>query len=134
VIGGFGAKRTPRLAARYAAEFNTPFARIDDFTAACARVLGACDSIERDRSTIVLSAALTVCCGADEAEVARRADAIGQPVEQLRAGGAAGTPQEVLDRIGLYRDAGAGRMYLQVLDLDDLDHLRLLAAEVLPHV
>jgi F420-dependent oxidoreductase-like protein len=134
VIGGFGAKRTPRLAAAYAAEFNTPFARIDDFTAACARVVGACEEIQRDPATLVLSAALTVCCGADEAEVERRAAAIGQPAEQLRAGGAAGTPQEVLDRIGLYRDAGATRMYLQVLDLDDLDHLRLLGSEVLPHV
>jgi alkanesulfonate monooxygenase SsuD/methylene tetrahydromethanopterin reductase-like flavin-dependent oxidoreductase (luciferase family) len=134
VIGGFGAKRTPRLAATYAAEFNTPFARIDDFVAACGRVVGACEEIDRDPATIVLSAALTVCCGADDAEVERRAAAIGQPAEQLRAGGAAGTPQEVLDRIGLYRDAGASRMYLQVLDLDDLDHLRLLAAEILPHV
>ncbi|MEY2464608.1 MAG: hypothetical protein QOH64_2746 [Acidimicrobiaceae bacterium] len=134
IIGGFGAKRTPRLAATYAAEFNTPFARINDFTAACGRVLAACEDIDRDPTTLVLSAALTVCCGTDEAEVARRASAIGQDPEQLRAGGAAGTPQEVLDRIALYRDAGASRMYLQVLDLEDLDHLRLLAAEVLPHV
>jgi alkanesulfonate monooxygenase SsuD/methylene tetrahydromethanopterin reductase-like flavin-dependent oxidoreductase (luciferase family) len=97
-------------------------------------VLAACEDIHRDPTTLVLSAALTVCCGTDEAEVARRAAAIGRDPEELRAVGAAGTPQEVLDRIALYRDAGARRMYLQVLDLEDLDHLRLLAAEVLPHV
>jgi hypothetical protein len=90
-------------------------------------------ALERDPATLWLWAALSVCCVGDEAVVARRAAAIGQSTEQLRAGGAAGTPQEVLDRIGLYRDAGASRMYLQVLDLDDLDHLRLLGAEVLPH-
>jgi alkanesulfonate monooxygenase len=38
----------------------------------------------------------------------------------------------VVDRLGAFAEAGAQRIYLQVLDLADLDHLRLIAAEVVP--
>ena len=78
---------------------------------------------------MVYSAAQTVCCGRDEAEVARRVEATGQP----RAG-LAGSPAEIVDMLGQFADAGASRAYLQVLDLHDLDHLELIAAEVLPQV
>ncbi|SDO66339.1 LLM class flavin-dependent oxidoreductase [Geodermatophilus sp. DSM 45219] len=69
-----------------------------------------------------------------EAELARRAAAIGRDVDELRAHGAAGTPAEVVDVLGRYREAGATRAYLQVLDLADLDHLDLVAAEVAPQL
>ena len=80
------------------------------------------------------SAAQTVCCGRDEAELARRAKAIGHQVDDLRRTGLAGSPAQVVDKLGQLADAGAGRVYLQVLDLHDLDHLELIAAEVLPQV
>ncbi|HVM54846.1 MAG TPA: LLM class F420-dependent oxidoreductase [Acidimicrobiales bacterium] len=134
IIGGGGQKRTPRLAATYAAEYNLPFAPLAYFTAQCDRVRAACDALGRDPGTIVLSAALVACCGSDDAEVARRAAAIGRQPEELRENGAAGTPAEVIDKIRAFADAGAARIYLQVLDLDDLDHLALLGAEVMPHV
>jgi F420-dependent oxidoreductase-like protein len=132
IVGGRGPKRTPRLAATYAAEFNAAFAPLDQFEAQRDRVRGACDAIGRDPDTLTLSAALVVCCGADEAEVQRRAAAIGREPAELRANGAAGTPQEVLDTLGAWRAAGITRAYLQVLDLSDLDHLSLLADTVLP--
>lgn len=72
-----------------------------------------------------------VCCGATEAAVRRRAEAIGRDPDELRANGLAGSPAEVLDRLGRYAEAGSQRVYLQVLDLDDLDHLELLAGEVM---
>ena len=75
-----------------------------------------------------------LCCGKDEAEVARRAAAIGRDVDELRANGVAGTPAEVVDTLGRYAEAGAQRIYLQVLDLADLDHLELVAAEVAPQL
>jgi hypothetical protein len=40
----------------------------------------------------------------------------------------------VVERLAAFAAAGAQRAYLQVLDLDDLDHLRLIAAEVMPHL
>jgi alkanesulfonate monooxygenase SsuD/methylene tetrahydromethanopterin reductase-like flavin-dependent oxidoreductase (luciferase family) len=75
-----------------------------------------------------------VCCGRDAAELARRAAVIGRDVDDLRASALGGTPAEVVDKIGRFADEGTGRIYLQVLDLHDLDHLELIASEVLPQV
>jgi F420-dependent oxidoreductase-like protein len=132
IVGGGGPKRTPALAARYAQEFNLPFTGAGAFAAACDRVRTACQAIDRDPASITFSTAQVVCCGRDEAEIAQRAAAIGRDVEELRANGAAGTPAEVVARLSEFQERGAERVYLQVLDLDDLDHLRLLAAEVVP--
>ena len=134
VIGGGGRTKTPRLAARFADEFNLPFAPVGFFTKQCDRVRAACEAIGRSPEDLVYSAALVVCCGADEAEVARRAAAIGRQPAELRENGAAGTPDEVVAKIKTFADAGASRVYLQVLDLDDLDHLALVADEVMPHL
>ncbi|MCU1370950.1 MAG: hypothetical protein JWO77_2144 [Ilumatobacteraceae bacterium] len=134
LIGGGGAKRTPRLAATYADEFNVPFSSLEDTGAAFDRVRAACEARDRDPGDVVYSAAQVVCVGADEAEVARRAAAIGRDPDELRANGAAGTPEEVVARLRQFADLGAARAYLQVLDLSDLDHLALIAEEVVPHL
>jgi alkanesulfonate monooxygenase len=132
LIGGKGARRTPALAARYADEFNIPFESVDFTQTQFRRVRAACEDIGRDPESLTYSTALVLCCGHDEAEVRRRADAIGRDADELRAHGLVGTPAEVLDTIGRYAEAGASRLYLQVLDLADLDHLELVAAEVMP--
>ncbi|MGW0067702.1 LLM class F420-dependent oxidoreductase [Streptosporangium sandarakinum] len=132
IIGGFGATRTPRLAARFADEYNLPFHDLGDTELAFDRVRKACEAAGRD--AIVLSAAQTVAVGADEAEVARRAQAAGHDLAALRANGLAGTPAEVAEKIGRFAELGAEHLYMQVMDLSDLDHLELIAAEVLPHV
>jgi alkanesulfonate monooxygenase len=134
IVGGGGPKRTPRLAATYADEFNLPFSSLSDTEAQFGRVRAACESRGRDPETLGLSAAQVVCCGADEAEVERRAAAIGRQPDELRAHGAAGTPDEVVSRLRAFAEIGAGTIYLQVLDLDDLDHIRLLSTDVLPHL
>ncbi|MGI5156045.1 LLM class F420-dependent oxidoreductase [Microbispora sp. CA-102843] len=132
IIGGGGAKRTPRLVARFADEYNVPFHLPENTAAAFDRVRQACDAVGRE--TVLLSAAQVVCAGRDEAEIARRAANIGREVGELRVNGLAGTPQEIVDKIGRFAEMGAERLYLQVLDLDDLEHLELIAAEVLPHI
>ncbi|MFL6128193.1 MAG: LLM class F420-dependent oxidoreductase [Mycobacteriales bacterium] len=133
IIGGGGAKRTPALAARYAAEFNLPFAPVQQTGEQFDRVRAACRDGGRP-DVPVFSAAQTLCCGKDDAEVRRRAAAIGRDVDDLRANGVAGTPAECVDRIGRFAGLGATRLYLQILDLDDLDHIELVAAEVMPQV
>ncbi|WP_433473204.1 LLM class F420-dependent oxidoreductase [Spirillospora sp. CA-142024] len=133
IIGGIGAKRTPRLAARYADEYNVPFHQVEDTGAAFDRVRAACSEAGRTKP-LVCSAAQVVCCGRDEAELRRRADAIGRQVPELRENGLAGTPGELVDKIGRFAELGAERIYLQVLDMHDLEHLELLAAEVLSKV
>ena len=131
IVGGYGARRTPRIAATYADEFNVPMGPLDVTATQFDRVREACKETGR---SVLLSAAQTICVGKDEAEVRRRADAIGQSPEQLRATGLAGTPGEVVDKIGAFVAAGASRIYLQTLDLSDLDHLDLVAAQVVPQL
>ena len=134
IIGGGGARRTPALAARYADEFNAAFRPAPDAAAAFERVRGACAAEGRDPASMIFSTAQVVCCGKDEAELARRAAAIGRELSDLRENGLAGSPAEIVDKIGAYAEAGATTVYLQVLDLADLDHLDLLASQVLPQV
>ncbi|MFI7358765.1 LLM class F420-dependent oxidoreductase [Streptomyces avidinii] len=131
LIGGHGAKRTPRLAAQYADEFNMPFASIADSERQFGRVRAAAEEAGRKADDLRYSNALVVCVGKDDAEVARRAAAIGRDVDELRANGLAGSPAEVVEKIGAYGAAGSSRIYLQLLDLDDLDHLELISAQVL---
>jgi len=133
VMGGHGAKRTPRLAARYADEFNLPFAPASMFADARDRVRAACEKQGRDPAGMRYTVAQVVCVGRDEAEFARRAKAIGRAPDELRTNGVAGLPAEALARMQEYAAAGAETMYLQVLDLTDLDHLRFIAAELAPH-
>ncbi len=134
ILGGWGTKRTPRLAARFADEFNLPFPPVSYYREGCDHVRAACEKVERDPATMRFTAALVACVGRDEAEIAKRAEAIGQKPEDLRANAAGGLPGEVVERINEFADAGAETVYLQILDLDDHDHLRLIAADVAPHV
>jgi F420-dependent oxidoreductase-like protein len=134
VIGGGGPRKTAALAARYATEYNRAFVSVETFARNCANVRRACEERGRPPEELRYSSALVLCCGEDEAAVARRAASIGREPAELRKNGAAGTPDEVVDKVLRYRDAGAQRIYLQVLDLADLDHLRLVAAEVAPHL
>ena len=132
IVGGNGARRTPALAARFADECNVPFAPVEQCASIFAELDAACERTGRDPASVRRSAALVVCAGRDEEEIARRAAAIGREVDELRRNGAAGTAAEVAERLRSYGATGATRIYLQVLDLSDLDHLRFIAEEVTP--
>ena len=133
IMGGMGTKRAPELAARFAAEYNLPFQTVEAALGQFARVDEACRRIERDPATMRRSAALVVCVGRDDAEIARRAAAIGRDVDELRTNGLCGTPAEVVDKLGQYAEAlGIVRIYLQLLDLSDLAHVELIGSDVIP--
>jgi F420-dependent oxidoreductase-like protein len=131
VIGGSGAKRTPRLAATFADEYNVPFAPIETITTQIGRVREAVDAVGRAADSMTYSAAFVVCAGRDDAQIAKRADAIGREVDELRSNSPlAGTPNQIVDQLGPYAEIGLQRAYLQLLDMSDLDHLQLFADEV----
>jgi F420-dependent oxidoreductase-like protein len=134
VVGGGGRRRTPQLAARYATEFNIGFVPVEDAAAAYERVRSACTGEGRDPASLTYSVALTTVCGSDDAELASRARRAGQDVDRLRTTGLAGTPDELVDRLGRYAEVGVTRAYLQVHDLDDLAMVELIAQRVLPQL
>lgn len=127
IMGGVGPRRTPRLAARYAAEFNVPFAPLAGWEQLVAVVRKACETQDRDPDDLVYSSAQVVCCGETESTVEERASAIGREPAELRQNGLAGTPDEVRTKAAEFADVGCSRTYLQVLDDQDLDHLDVLA-------
>ncbi len=134
VIGGNGPRRTPALAARFATEYNQSFPAKDAVAPQRDRVRAACEEAGRDPDELVYSVAFVACVGSDEQEVERRAAAIGREPEELRRNGLAGSPQEVLDGLGALAEQGITRVYLQCLDMSDLEHLDLIAAEVKAHL
>lgn len=135
IIGGGGPKRTPALTAKYAAEFNIPFADLDTLKTQYGRVAAAVADAGRAADSLTYSAAFVVCAGRDDAEVASRATAIGRDVDELRANSPlVGTPGEIADKLDAFAEAGAQRVYLQVLDQSDLDHVEFFAAEVIPQL
>jgi F420-dependent oxidoreductase-like protein len=127
IIGGTGPKRTPAIAARFADEFNGALS--EDLRETYARFDRACERIDRDPTTVRHSAVLPVACGTTPAEVERRAGVIGS--ELIRRHAAIGSPALVAGRIRDLRKAGADTIYFHVFDIEDLDHVALLGAEVL---
>jgi F420-dependent oxidoreductase-like protein len=130
IVGGGGQRRTPRLAARFASEFNFGFRSVADFTEQRQRVLDACTTIGRDAATMMFSAALEVTIGADEAEFRRRSESIGRGPDEARERRIAGVMGEAREAMERWHQAGADRLYLQVLDLNDLEHLDAIASAV----
>jgi F420-dependent oxidoreductase-like protein len=130
IIGGLGLERTPALAARYAAEFNSSFAPIDYFRLQADAARSACDAVGRDPDDLILSVAQVVCVAENDTELAYRAGRIGKSVADLREHALCGRPAEVLEKLADWAETGATRAYLQTIDIDDLDHVRLIDEQI----
>jgi F420-dependent oxidoreductase-like protein len=124
VLGGAARRKGAALAARYADEYNVAFQPVEETSAVFDRVRAAAAETGRE---LVYSAAQVVCLATDDAGLQRRADAIGREPAELRENGVAGTVAQARERLARYADLGATRIYLQVLDMSDLEHLELIA-------
>jgi F420-dependent oxidoreductase-like protein len=134
IVGGGGPRKTPQLAARYATEFNIGFRTLESFADVLANVRAVCVEEERDPATLSMSAAWPTVVGRDAAEIARRCEAVEIDPASDHGERLVGTPSQVVDQLGALRELGVDRVYLQTVDMTDLDHLELIAAEVLPQL
>ena len=134
IVGGRGPKRTPSLAARFADEFNVPFVRPDLAAGSFDALDRACEERGRNPREIVRSVALTTLIGRDHSECEERARRVGRQFSEVQENGLAGTPGEILDRLSDYARSGASRVYLQLLDLEDLEQIALIGAELVSQV
>lgn len=134
ILGGKGKRRTPALVAAFGSEYNVSFGSRDEVRELYDNVRGACEKIDRDPEELTYSAALVACGGATEAEFEARAEAIGREPDELRANGIAGTTEEIITKIGEFGDLGVQRIYLQMLDLGDLEQIQFFGGEILPAV
>ena len=131
IVGGRGPKRTPELAARFADEFNMPFKTVAETAAAFTRVRAQADRYER---SLTLSAGVVVALGRTDAEAARRAAPLHVPSALPPEDPVVGPPAALVQRLGELAEAGATRVHLRVIDMADLDHLDLIADQVLPQL
>ena len=129
IMGGIGQRRTPNLVAKYASEYNTPFVSPDTFASLVGVVKDKCVELGRNPKDLIYSCAQVFCCGDEETIFSKRALTIGREVGELRVNGLAGTPDEVIRRAEEFKQNGCDRLYLQILDDCDLEHLDL-AAEI----
>jgi alkanesulfonate monooxygenase SsuD/methylene tetrahydromethanopterin reductase-like flavin-dependent oxidoreductase (luciferase family) len=134
IIGGAGPRRTPAIAARFATEFNIGFRSEDTIAETFDGVRRACEEIGRDPATLRTSVALPTIVATEDVDYLRRLAAIGADADTFGEVNIAGSPDAAVDKLLRLRELGADRVYLQLVDLRDLDHLELIATEVLPHV
>jgi len=134
ILGGLGKKRSAALAAEYADEYNSAFHSVAESGQIFERVRAALAQAGRAADSMTYSVAQVICVGRTGAELRRRAETLGRELEELRANGLAGTPAEVVAKLGESAAIGASRVYLQLMDLTDLDQLELIAAEVAPQL
>ncbi|MBN9153610.1 MAG: LLM class F420-dependent oxidoreductase [Microbacterium sp.] len=134
IVGGGGPRRTPAVAARFATEFNIGFVPEPVVAEKFAGVRAACEDIDRDPASLKLSVALPTFTGADDAQIAARVERTGRSFADVRESEAAfaGAPDEIAAKVERLRALGATRIYFQLLDIRDLDHLAFLGTEVLP--
>lgn len=140
IMGGKG-ERTLQVVARHATEWNCSYVGVDAFRQKSAELDKAASAIGRDPGTIRRSIMIPFVVGRTAADVQARIGGhrrifpnLPADIEGWRAAGfIGGAPAEVTEQIAAFVEAGASRFMLQHNDLDDVDSLELLAADVLPH-
>jgi len=144
IIGGRGAKRTPDLTARFAAEYNTG-ASIAEWSERRARVVAASERIGRDPSSIVYSWMSATCVGLTEADAwteaerrfrhARRTGDVRAWVAEQRANGMVfGGAEQAAETLSAALAAGATRWYLQIVPSPTDELLEVIAKEIAPRI
>lgn len=131
IIGGKGAAKTPALAARFANEFNGSYSTLEETPRLFAAAAQACESIGRDPASLTYSMMSSLGVGLRPDELERRARASNKSQEEMLESGIGGSPQQAIDRLAALAQAGVDRIYLQFPGFTDIDHLELVAAEVL---
>jgi F420-dependent oxidoreductase-like protein len=147
LVGGAGEKRTLRVVARYADEWNVPAMPLDRYGAKVEALERHCERAGRDPSTVTRSMMCAFLVGESEAALRARLRALKVVIPPLAAlpeegaaaalaarGWLAGTPAQVVEQIGALEEAGLSRIMLQHHDQTDFEALELIASEVMPRV
>ena len=133
IVGGGGPRRTPAIAARFATEFNIGFQPDEVVAEKFAGARAACERIGRDPGTLKLSVARTAIAGGTDAELERRAKAMGTTMAEFRSDRVfSGGASEIAEQVSRLQALGATRVYFQIMDLSDPEHVDFLGREVLP--
>jgi len=134
LVGGNGPKRTLPMVARYADEWNAVFLDVATYKERTERLNNLLDERGRARDAVKRSLMTRVVYGRTDAEVKARAAKQDEDLDEMRADDrVVGTPQEIVDKLGEFVEAGVERFMLQWLDQDDTDGMAAMAEDILPH-
>ena len=139
IMGGKG-KKTLEVVARNADEWNCSYVGVEAFKDKSRQLDINCEAIDRDPLTLHRSVMIPFVIARNESDLQKRihahrlmfSDLPGDLSAWHRAGFIGGTPQQVIDQLTGFEQAGVTRFMLQHNNLDDIDSLTLLAEEVLP--
>jgi len=142
VIGGRGEKRTLKIVAEFADEWNVTRVDIPGFVQKRSVLAEHCRAFGRDPDGIVRSLMIPCAIGRDSAEVAKRIAGMRAIFPALPADEAAwhavsflaGSPERVVADLTAWKQAGLQRVLLQSLDQEDIPGLELFAREVMPRL
>lgn len=147
LIGGSGEKRTLKVVARYADEWNAVNLSADDYAKKTAVLERHCADEGRDPATIRRSMMAFAVIGPTSADLDRATERMmkmwGAPssssLEQYREGLKArgmivGGAQDVIDALGAYAERGLQEVQLQHFNFDDDSVPEFLAADVMRQV
>ena len=126
-IGGAGERVTLRTAARHADGWNVPFLAPDTYAHKVGVLDRHCEEADRDPASITRSVNVGLAWRDGDLQAQ-----FGGIAEFVRPGVLMGSVQEVVDRIGAYREAGAEWLILAMRAPFDVDGLDRFAAEILP--
>jgi F420-dependent oxidoreductase-like protein len=138
LVGGSGTRGTAEPAARFADEYNTPFASPEEFARIRAKVAAACERIGRDPATMRFSTMTGCLIGSTRDEALERARQLyGREqrdadfdtwLENYSQRSLIGSVGEVAERLRQYERAGCQAVMLQHLVHADLEPVRLIAS------
>ncbi len=137
-IGGVGEKRTLRMAADHADGWNAAYVDAPSYQRLCGVLDGWCEAADRDPASIERSINLVWGMGADQASADRVAAAMveqwGPMFERIKGGALLGTPDQAVEQIMAYADAGADMVNVALRAPFDREALDAFIEQVVPAV
>jgi F420-dependent oxidoreductase-like protein len=147
LIGGSGERRTLRMVARFADEWNSNAANLETYRHKVDVLEQRCKEVGRDSSEIARSIMVGHIIGANDADVRARAARIQEIMPSMQGlsldevmerthsrGWLVGTPDRVVDDIKTLAGLGVSRLMLQTHDQEDMAALELFASAVMPEI
>ncbi len=134
IMGGNAGPKGAALAAQYATEYNTPNPTFEQVIERRAAITRAWDEAGRDPETVRFSVMTGAALGRDETEaqdrlaLARERSGIGDDLDYAFKG----SPDQVIEQLARYRDAGVDRVMIQLLLHDDLEQIEIIGRDLAP--
>ncbi len=138
IMGGSAGRRSAALAARYADEYNTPFAAVEEVRERRAQIERAC--ADAGREMLAFSVMTGVVIGADATDLRDRAarlelrSGFQNLIDAPPSGWIVATVDDAAEQLRTLAEAGVDRVMCQQLLHDDLDAVALLGQRLAPAV